>query len=114
MSVCVGSTLFVLISLELLASVNAPEVWDPLCVLSATMQGIGFAGAGTVLHVGASIKGLTTAAALRTVTAIGAAMGFGMRRLAILGALTMLLVLRGLARLFARHQKGDSSSDWMF
>lgn len=95
--VCVGSTLFVLLTLDLVATFGTPETWDPLRTVAAIIQGIGFLGAGTVLRRGETIKGLTTAAALWTVTAIGVAIGFGMYKTALLGTISMLLILRGLS-----------------
>lgn len=93
--VCVGSTLFVLISLDLIHA-STGIGWDPLRIVAAIIQGIGFLGAGTVLQRGETIKGLTTAAALWAVTAVGVAIGFGMYTTAVLGTLSILLVLRGL------------------
>ncbi|MBC7233616.1 MAG: MgtC/SapB family protein [Chloroflexi bacterium] len=93
--VCVGSTLFVLLSLDLIHA-QGELAWDPLRIVAAIIQGIGFLGAGTVLQRGETVRGLTTAAALWAVTAVGVAVGFGMYTTAVLGAFTILLVLRGL------------------
>ena len=95
--VCVGSTLFIMLSLDLVSAIGTPESWDPLRIVAAIIQGIGFLGAGTVLRTGETIKGLTTAAALWTVTAIGVAVGFGMYTTALLGTASILLILRGLS-----------------
>jgi len=93
--VCVGSTLFIVVSLELIHDL-ASESWDPLRIVAAIIQGIGFLGASTVLQKGKTIRGLTTAAALWTVTAVGVAAGFGMYRTAVLGTVSVLVILRGL------------------
>lgn len=109
--VCVGSTLFVVLSLDLVAAFGTPEAWDPLRTVAAIIQGIGFLGAGTVLRRGETIKGLTTAAALWTVTAIGVAIGFGMYATALLGTASMLLILRVLGYMEGHRPEHGSGSD---
>lgn len=50
---------------------------DPTRVLSYIISGVGFLGAGAILHSKRTIKGLTTAASIWVVAAIGAAIGVG-------------------------------------
>lgn len=50
---------------------------DPTRVLSYIISGVGFLGAGAILHSKKSVKGLTTAASIWVVAAIGAACGLG-------------------------------------
>ncbi|MFK7758856.1 MAG: MgtC/SapB family protein [Phycisphaerales bacterium] len=50
---------------------------DPTRVLSYIISGVGFLGAGAILHSKRSVKGLTTAASIWAVAAIGAACGVG-------------------------------------
>ncbi len=50
---------------------------DPTRVLSYIISGVGFLGAGAILHSKRSVKGLTTAASIWVVAAIGAACGAG-------------------------------------
>ena len=57
------------------------------------LSGIGFLGAGTILRDGNNIKGLTTAAGLLSVAAIGLVVGTGQYLIAILGAIIVYLVL---------------------
>ena len=57
------------------------------------MSGIGFLGAGTILRQGSIIRGLTTAASLWTVAAIGLAAGLGGSYLLLAGAATLLVLL---------------------
>jgi putative Mg2+ transporter-C (MgtC) family protein len=100
--VCVGSTLFIQVTLDLIRAYAMPATWDPLRIVAAIIQGIGFLGAGTVLHQGEHVKGLTTAAALWAVTAVGVAVGFGMYTLAIAGTVMIFVILRPIARFHAR------------
>ncbi len=71
--VCVGASLFTLISRDGFFGTGA----DPARVASNIVVGIGFLGAGTIWRTGASVQGLTTAASLWTVAAIGTATGIG-------------------------------------
>ncbi|GEK59688.1 hypothetical protein CHL76_13705 [Marinococcus halophilus] len=52
--------------------------YDPSRLASYVISGIGFLGAGTIIVQGASIRGLTTAASIWTVAAIGLTIGAGM------------------------------------
>ena len=64
---------------------------DPPRIAAQVVTGIGFLGAGSIIRSGVSIKGLTTAAAIWVVAAIGMAAGFGYYILAV--ATTALIVL---------------------
>ncbi|MUT68622.1 MgtC/SapB family protein [Paenibacillus sp. NEAU-GSW1] len=77
--VCIGSCLLMLLSIYGFASfVNEVNVRvDPARLAAAVITGIGFLGAGTILFTGKSITGLTTAASLWVVAAIGLAVGAG-------------------------------------
>jgi putative Mg2+ transporter-C (MgtC) family protein len=57
------------------------------------VSGIGFIGAGTILQHRGNIRGLTTAASLWAVAAIGMAAGAGLLALALIGTLLILVVL---------------------
>jgi putative Mg2+ transporter-C (MgtC) family protein len=69
---------------------------DPSRIAASVVSGIGFLGAGAILRTGITIRGLTTAAGLWLVSAIGLAAGGGMYVVAVfttavgLGALTLL------------------------
>ncbi|MBI4279619.1 MAG: MgtC/SapB family protein [Armatimonadetes bacterium] len=71
--VCVGAALFTLVSREGFFGSGA----DPSRVAANIVVGIGFLGAGTIWRSGATVQGLTTAASLWTVAAIGTAVGVG-------------------------------------
>lgn len=78
-----GSALFTIISLTAFAN-------DPARVASNIVTGIGFLGAGTILHKENRVEGLTTAAGLWMVAAVGMAVGL---QLYILAAAVSLLAL---------------------
>lgn len=77
--VCLGACLLMLLSIYGFSDfVNEPNVRvDPARLAAAVITGVGFLGAGTILFTGKSITGLTTAASLWVVAAIGLAVGAG-------------------------------------
>lgn len=87
--VALGSALFTIIS----AYGFAGSVVDPTRIAAQIVSGIGFIGAGTILHHRGGIRGLTTAASLWSVAAIGMAAGAGLLVMAVIGTLLILIVL---------------------
>jgi putative Mg2+ transporter-C (MgtC) family protein len=73
-------------------------VLDPSRVIAYVITGIGFLGAGTIIKHGTSIKGLTTAASLWVVAAIGVAIGAGQYGLGVVATAIVLLSLWPLRR----------------
>src|SRR5438874_2585707 len=91
-------------ALVMLVSISFPERrWnhdpninlniDPARIAYGIMTGIGFLGAGTILKHGASVRGLTTAAAMWCVAAIGMAAGFGMYTLTVVTTVIVFAAL---------------------
>ncbi len=66
---------------------------DPTRLAAQIVSGIGFIGAGTILQHRGHIRGLTTAASLWSVAAIGTAAGAGMYVVAVVGTVLILVVL---------------------
>jgi putative Mg2+ transporter-C (MgtC) family protein len=87
--VALGSALFTIIS----AYGFAGSLVDPTRIAAQIVSGIGFIGAGTILQHRGNIRGLTTAASLWAVAAIGMAAGAGLLALALIGTLLILVVL---------------------
>ena len=81
MLVSVGSALFTIVSAygfsEFLGSGEATVRADPTRIAAQIVTGIGFLGAGAIIRMGVSVRGLTTAASLWVVAAIGLAAGAG-------------------------------------
>ena len=71
---------------------------DPTRIAAQIVSGIGFIGAGTILQYRGHIRGLTTAASLWAVAAIGTAAGAGMFVMAVTGTVLILVVLSVLDR----------------
>src|SRR2546425_11075490 len=86
--IALGSALFTLLSLQL-----ARPGQDPERIAAQIVTGIGFLGAGAILHSGRVVHGLTTAATIWVNAAIGMAAGAGETAIAVGGTLTTLVVL---------------------
>ena len=98
MLVSVGSALFMLVSLFGFSDVlGTPGVMlDPSRVAAQVASGIGFLGAGTIIFRRDAVRGLTTAASLWVVAAIGLASGGGLYVAAIATTVLTLLILAAL------------------
>ena len=106
MLVCVGSCLFMIVSAYGFASVIGPAVvLDPSRVAAQVVSGIGFLGAGSILLRGDLVRGLTTAASLWTVAAIGLAVGGGLYIEAITATIIILVILAGIKPLEKWYQR---------
>jgi putative Mg2+ transporter-C (MgtC) family protein len=91
--VCVGSTLFMITSVLVCGGYSHMGVGDPSRIAAGVVTGIGFLGAGAIIRFGASIRGLTTAASIWAVAAVGLAVGAGLYGAAIATAILVLAVL---------------------
>lgn len=107
--VCLGSTLIMLLSIygfaDFVAEANVRI--DPARLATAVITGIGFLGAGTILFTGKSITGLTTAASIWVVGAIGLAVGAGFYFAAVVSTLLILLNLIVFNKLEQRYIRGS-------
>lgn len=105
--VSLGSCLFTLISLHFFHSLDAPEI-DVVRIIQAIAIGVGFIGAGAIFKTPKGVEGLTTAAGLWGVAAIGVAVGAGLYFLAIFTTLLAVMILAGLGKIedkFFRERK---------
>lgn len=93
MMVCLGSALIMMTSIYLFEVYAGHAQLDPARLAAQVVSGIGFLGAGTIIRSGVSIKGLTTAATLWVVAAVGLSVGCGFLKAALF---TTGLVLLGL------------------
>lgn len=66
---------------------------DPGRIAYGVMTGIGFLGAGTIMHTKGSVRGLTTAAGIWCVAAVGLAVGMGLYVFGLLGAVLIVVAL---------------------
>ena len=102
--VCLGSALFTIVSAygfrEFLVHGGSVVRADPTRIAAQIVSGIGFLGAGAIIRQGLSVRGLTTAATLWLVAAIGMASGAGYYSAALFATAAGLLTL-GPLRIFA-------------
>ncbi|MEK7857692.1 MAG: MgtC/SapB family protein [Elusimicrobiota bacterium] len=82
--ICLGATLFTIISSRFTA--------DPARIAAQLVSGVGFLGAGAIMRDGDRVVGLTTAAMIFIVAAIGMAVGYGLYTVAALTTATVLFV----------------------
>jgi putative Mg2+ transporter-C (MgtC) family protein len=104
--VSVGAALFTLVSAyawdDFAFSLESGVTLDPTRIAAQIVTGIGFLGAGAIIRQGLSVRGLTTAATLWVVAAIGLASGAGYYWAAVVTTALVLVTLWPL-RIAAHH-----------
>ncbi len=93
--ISLGAALFTLISVHVAGS-NVAH--DPGRIAAQIVTGVGFIGAGSILHARGAVVGLTTAAGIWLVASIGMAFGAGAFAMGTVATLLSLGVLLGLER----------------
>jgi putative Mg2+ transporter-C (MgtC) family protein len=96
--ICLGSALYMLVGELLLEAQKTPGL-DPTRIAAQVVTGIGFIGAGTILHSRGAVTGLTSAATIWVVAGIGLLIGAGFPALGVVATLLVLLILEALRRL---------------
>lgn len=91
--ICLGAMLFTVLS-EYMGAAGG----DPGRISAQIVTGVGFIGAGSILRDGNKISGLTTAAGVWLVAAIGMAVGYGQYVLAALSAASILVIQLGVRK----------------
>ncbi|MBI2547711.1 MAG: MgtC/SapB family protein, partial [Candidatus Aenigmarchaeota archaeon] len=86
MLVSLGSALFALITIEQLPSEAAR-------IIAGIATGIGFLGAGTIFKAKSEVHGLTTAASVWAVAAVGLSIGFGYYLMMLIAVILVLIIL---------------------
>ncbi len=94
MFICFGAAMFTVLSQKL-----AGTPLDSARIAAQIIPGIGFIGAGSILHARGSVSGLTTAATLFVVASVGMAAGGGLYLTATFATVIILLALAALGRL---------------
>lgn len=90
-----GATLAMILSVYIPQEYLGLKNGDPGRLAAQVITGIGFLGAGTIIRMRGSIKGLTTAAGIWFMAMIGMAVGSGLYLLSIIATLLMLMVFTG-------------------
>ena len=87
--VSLGAALFTVVSMH-----GFGNAGDPARIAAQIVTGIGFIGAGSILHQRGNVHGLTTAASLWVTAAIGLAVGTGMLLMSLATAILVFVLLR--------------------
>lgn len=99
---CLGSCLIMILSIET-ARRAGPQA-DPGRIAAQVVTGVGFLGAGTILRSRVTVTGLTSAATIWFVAALGLVIGSGDFVLALAATTLMILTLTALARVERRFE----------
>ena len=99
--ISMGATLAMLLSIYIPQEYLGLKNGDPGRIAAQVITGIGFLGAGAIIQMKGSVRGLTTAAGIWMVATIGMAVGAGLFLVAIASTLLILFILV----LFERYER---------
>ena len=93
--VSLGSAIFTIVS----AYAFTGPLSDPTRIAAQIVSGVGFLGGGAILHYGGTVRGLTTAASLWAVAAVGMAAGAGLFVVAAVSSVLVIVALEVFQRI---------------
>ena len=113
--ICVGAALLMELSIEVARRwvEEYGTVADPERIAAQIVSGIGFLGAGTIIQSRTGVRGLTTAAGLWVVAAIGMAVGGRQYLLAVTTAVGVMITLAVLGKLEAWLEHRSVQERWL-
>ena len=103
--ICMGATLLTDVSIGLVSGPDGTRLGDPSRLAAQIVTGIGFLGAGTIMQARGTITGLTSAATIWVVAAIGITIGAGHYLEAAGAGVLVTLVLAGLGNIEHRLRR---------
>lgn len=107
--ISMGATLAMLLSIYVPQEYLGLKNGDPGRIAAQVVTGIGFLGAGAIIQMKGSVRGLTTAAGIWVTAAIGMAVGVGLYWLSIVSTILILVVLVTIERIEKRLRAGVES-----
>lgn len=107
--ISMGATLAMLLSIYVPQEYMGLKNGDPGRIAAQVITGIGFLGAGAIIQMKGSVRGLTTAAGIWMVAIIGMAVGVGMYVLSIVACALILIVFVRLEKIEQRVSRGSTS-----
>lgn len=107
--ISMGATLAMLVSIYIPQEYMGLKNGDPGRIAAQVISGIGFLGAGAIIQMKGSVRGLTTAAGIWMTACIGLAVGAGMYLIATTACLLIIFVLMILENLEKRLFKGGEA-----
>ncbi|HBO99732.1 MAG: MgtC/SapB transporter [Candidatus Uhrbacteria bacterium GW2011_GWF2_41_16] len=113
MLVGLGTATMTIVSIEITQFAGPSNVIDISRIASTILTGIGFIGAGTIIHSHDGVKGLTTAASIWVVAAIGLAVGMGFYLLASITTILALITLAVIRKFPISEEKSEGKEEKM-
>ncbi len=104
--ICLGSAMYMAIGLLIPGATG-----DPTRIAAQVVTGIGFLGAGCIIQAGNQVHGLTTAATIWVVAAIGIVAGAGFPVLALVATVMVIATLAVLGRVEERYLDREGSDE---
>ena len=101
--ISMGATLAMLISIYIPQEYMGLKNGDPGRIAAQVVSGVGFLGAGAIIQMKGSVRGLTTAAGIWMTACIGLAVGAGMYLISIITTLLIIFILVNIERIEQRH-----------
>ena len=101
--ISMGATLAMLISIYIPQEYLGLKNGDPGRIAAQVVSGVGFLGAGAIIQMKGSVRGLTTAAGIWMAACIGLAVGAGMYLISIIATLLIIFILVNIERIEMRH-----------
>jgi putative Mg2+ transporter-C (MgtC) family protein len=105
MLICMGAAMFTLISKHIGINPDAETR-----IIQGVVTGVGFLGAGVLIHQQGNVHGLTTAATIWLVTAVGIACGARLYGLSVAASILAIVVLLGLSPIEKKIRKNSTGS----
>ena len=100
--IAMGATLAMLISIYIPQVYYGLKNGDPGRIAAQVVSGIGFLGAGAIIQMKGSVRGLTTAAGIWISACIGLAVGAGMYVVSVIATLLIIFILVNIERIESR------------
>lgn len=107
--ISMGATLAMILSIYVPQEYLGLKNGDPGRIAAQVISGVGFLGAGAIIQMKGSVRGLTTAAGIWMVAIIGMAVGLGMYWLSLVASLLILFILVQLERIEEYISRGSES-----
>lgn len=108
--ICLGAAMYMALGL-LIVNEGGAATGDPARIAAQVVTGIGFLGAGCIIQERGRVRGLTTAATIWVVAAIGMVAGAGFPVLALLAAAMVLVTLTALGAIETRYLDRPGARD---
>ncbi len=101
--ISMGATLAMLISIYIPQEYMGLKNGDPGRIAAQVVSGVGFLGAGAIIQMKGSVRGLTTAAGIWMTACIGLSVGAGMYLISIITTILIIFILVNIERIEHRH-----------